>query len=85
MGSHGRAAASKPYITKCNAKHRMVWCKACRHWTLEQWRRVLWNEESSFSVCQPDGRVWFWWLQGEWYFPDYIEPSVKFGGGGIMV
>ncbi|CAI9549836.1 unnamed protein product [Staurois parvus] len=23
IGFHGRAAASKPYITKCNAKHRM--------------------------------------------------------------
>ncbi|CAI9562573.1 unnamed protein product [Staurois parvus] len=31
MGFHGRAAASKPYITKCNAKHRMQWCKARRH------------------------------------------------------
>ncbi|CAI9575742.1 unnamed protein product, partial [Staurois parvus] len=33
-GFHGRAAASKPYITKCNAKRRMQWRKACRHWTL---------------------------------------------------
>ncbi|CAI9573912.1 unnamed protein product, partial [Staurois parvus] len=23
IGFHGRAAASKPYITKCNAKHQM--------------------------------------------------------------
>ncbi|CAI9585274.1 unnamed protein product, partial [Staurois parvus] len=37
MGFHGQAAASKPYITKCNAKHWMQWCKAYRHWTLEQW------------------------------------------------
>ncbi|CAI9566691.1 unnamed protein product, partial [Staurois parvus] len=36
MGFHGRAAASKPYITKCNAKRRMQWCKAHHHWTLEQ-------------------------------------------------
>ncbi|CAI9618021.1 unnamed protein product, partial [Staurois parvus] len=34
MGFHGRAAASKPSITKCNAKCRMPWCKARRHWTL---------------------------------------------------
>ncbi|CAI9607363.1 unnamed protein product, partial [Staurois parvus] len=34
MGFHGRAAASKPYITKCNAKRRMPWCKARHHWTL---------------------------------------------------
>ncbi|CAI9571831.1 unnamed protein product, partial [Staurois parvus] len=34
MGFHGRAAASKPYITKCNAKRWMQWCKAHLHWTL---------------------------------------------------
>ncbi|CAI9538219.1 unnamed protein product [Staurois parvus] len=36
MGFHGRAATSKPYITKCNAKRRMPWCKARSNWTLEQ-------------------------------------------------
>ncbi|CAI9611339.1 unnamed protein product, partial [Staurois parvus] len=34
MGFYGQAAASKPYITKCNAKHRMQWCEARRHCTL---------------------------------------------------
>ncbi|CAI9573789.1 unnamed protein product [Staurois parvus] len=27
MGFNGRAAASKPYITKRNAKGQMQWCK----------------------------------------------------------
>ncbi|CAI9572227.1 unnamed protein product [Staurois parvus] len=31
MGVHSRAAASKPYITKCNAKRQMLWCKARHH------------------------------------------------------
>ncbi|CAI9605207.1 unnamed protein product [Staurois parvus] len=47
-GFHGRAASSKPYITKCNAKCRMQWCKAHHHWTLEQWSNVLWS-------CQENG------------------------------
>ncbi|CAI9575236.1 unnamed protein product, partial [Staurois parvus] len=34
MGFHGRAAASKPSITKYNAKSQMPWCKARHHWTL---------------------------------------------------
>ncbi|CAI9542865.1 unnamed protein product, partial [Staurois parvus] len=34
MGFHGRAAASKSYITNCNAKCQMQGCKACHHWTL---------------------------------------------------
>ncbi|CAI9598780.1 unnamed protein product, partial [Staurois parvus] len=34
MGFHGKAAASKSYITKCTAKRRMQWYKAHHHWTL---------------------------------------------------
>ncbi|CAI9548453.1 unnamed protein product, partial [Staurois parvus] len=34
MGFHGRAATSNPYITKCNAKRWMQWCKAQSPWTL---------------------------------------------------
>ncbi|CAI9577935.1 unnamed protein product [Staurois parvus] len=58
MGFHGRAAASKPYITKCNAKRWMQWCKAHHHWTLDQWTHVLWSDKSCFSVWQSNGHVW---------------------------
>ncbi|CAI9606607.1 unnamed protein product, partial [Staurois parvus] len=34
MCFHGRAATSKPYINKCNAKCQMQWCKASHLWTL---------------------------------------------------
>ncbi|CAI9550393.1 unnamed protein product [Staurois parvus] len=57
MGFHGRATASKLYITKCNAKRWMQLCKARFHWTLEQWRCVLWSDEVCFSVWQSDGCV----------------------------
>ncbi|CAI9578598.1 unnamed protein product [Staurois parvus] len=31
MGFHGQAAASRSYITKCNAKCQMQWCKEQCH------------------------------------------------------
>ncbi|CAI9572356.1 unnamed protein product, partial [Staurois parvus] len=33
-GFHGRAVASRPYITKCNEKQQMQWHKAHHHWTV---------------------------------------------------
>jgi hypothetical protein len=49
MGLHGRAAAHKPTNLK---KCRLEWCKARRHWTLEQWKRILWSDESHFTIRQ---------------------------------
>ena len=76
MGLHGRAAADKPKITMCNAKCWLEWCKARRHWTLEQWKRVLWSDESRCTI---------WQMPGERSLPECIVSTVKFGGRGIMV
>ncbi|KAK6302769.1 hypothetical protein J4Q44_G00271240 [Coregonus suidteri] len=59
MGFLGRAAAHKPKITMRNAKRRLEWCKARRHWTLEWWKRVLWSDELSFTIWQSDGQIWY--------------------------
>jgi hypothetical protein len=46
MVFHGQAAAHKPKITMHNAKLRL-------EWTLEEWKRGLWSDESCFMIGCP--------------------------------
>ena len=44
------ATAYKPKIAMRNDKRWLEWCKVRRHWTLEQWKRVLWSDKSYFAT-----------------------------------
>ena len=37
-------------ISKTNQEKRIAWCTAHKDWTIEQWSRVLWTDESWFFV-----------------------------------
>jgi hypothetical protein len=64
-------------ITMRSAKCRLEWCKACRHWTLEQWKRVLWSDASHFTISQTD-KSGFGGCQENSTYPN-ATPSNTFG------
>lgn len=43
-------AAKKPFLSKAQMKRRLQWTLDHRGWTVEQWRRVLWTDESPFVL-----------------------------------
>jgi hypothetical protein len=85
MRFHGRAAAHNPNISPVNANRRLKWCKERRHWTVDNWKRVIGGEESHYNMWRSDGRVWVWRMPGERYLPACVMPTVKFGGDSITV
>lgn len=52
LGLPSRQAAKKPLLTKKMKKARMDFCKAHLHWTEEDWKQVLFSDESSFLTIR---------------------------------
>lgn len=82
---HGRVAAKKPFISKKNAEARLNFAKKYSDWTVEDWKRVLWTDESKFNKVCSDGKRYVRRPKNKRYDPKYTKGTVKFGGGNIMV
>ena len=84
-GFHGRAGIRKPLLSKTNVSKRLEWCKNLQNWSLEQWKNVIFSDESSFSLFPTTGRVYVWRQPKEAFYPDCLLPTVKHGGGSVMI
>lgn len=66
-----------PKLTPSQIKKRMEWCKEKKNWTIADWRRVIFSDESPFELFHPpnvqNDRIWA-------RNKDEVEPvpSVKF-------
>ena len=63
---------------------RLNWAKKYCHWTVSDWQKVLFSDESRFCLV-PHGPVLVRRKDGEAYLPQCVAPTLKHGGGGIMV
>lgn len=84
-GVTGRVAKKKPYLRLANKRKRLRWAKEHRHWTEEDWKKVLWTDESKFEVFGSQRRTFVRRRTTEKMLEECLTPSVKHGGGNVMV
>lgn len=84
-GLYGRVARHKPLISEKNRVARLAWAREHLNWSEYQWESILWSDESKFNLFGSDGQVLVRRRPGEEMNPDCVVPTVKHGGGSIMV
>lgn len=80
-----RRPAKKPFISSINRRKRLDFARRHIHWTSEQWAKVLWSDESKFNLFSSDGIHYVRRPPGHRYNPKYQVPTIKHGGGSVMV
>ena len=81
---YGRAARLKPFISDRNRRVRVQWARDHAHWTVEDWKNVIWSDEKKFCRLGSDGKIYVRRGKGEEFLPETMRGSVKGGGGSIM-
>ena len=84
-GLWGRVAVRKPLLRHGNKQKCLKWAMEHRNWTIDDWKKVLWTDESKFEVFGNRRRVYVRRSSSEKMHPDCVTPTVKHGGGSVMV
>ncbi|GBO01652.1 hypothetical protein AVEN_30550-1 [Araneus ventricosus] len=85
MGLCSRRITRVPLLTKRRRQLRLQWAREHREWTMDEWKRVAWLDESRFLIHHVDGRVRVRRLAGEQLPPSGTAGHTQVGGGGIML
>ncbi|GFV12100.1 transposable element Tcb2 transposase [Trichonephila clavipes] len=55
------------------------------NWRRNEWSNLLFSDESRFSVHPDNRRIFIWRDRGSRNNPAFVQESVRFGGGGVLV
>ncbi|GFV71779.1 transposable element Tcb2 transposase [Trichonephila clavipes] len=71
-----------------NAAHqrrRSLWCREHRNWRDNEWGRVLFTDESRFSLSSDSHRILIWRERGSRNHPSNFIERDRYGGRGVLV
>lgn len=75
----------KPLLLPRHKKARYEFAKKYRHWSYDDWKKVIWSDESKYNIYGSDGREYCWKQKGESLKDRHVKGTIKFGGGGVFV
>jgi len=84
LGLYSRFAARKPLLTVSQLQNLLNWCIERRDWSIKEWNEIIWSDESRFCLFS-DGPQRVWRENGKRFNLENLVPTVKHGGGGVMV
>ncbi|CEG67185.1 hypothetical protein RMATCC62417_03651 [Rhizopus microsporus] len=80
-----RTKKKVPFLSKEHREERLNWALAHRSWTIHDWRKVIFSDESKINAWGSDGIEYYWSLPTSELQPYHVIPMAKHGGGSLMV
>ncbi|GFX30664.1 transposable element Tcb2 transposase [Trichonephila clavipes] len=72
-------------LTPAHRRRRSLWCREHRNWRDNKWGRVLFTDESRFSLSSDSHRILIWRERGSRNHPSNIIERDRYGGRGVLV
>ena len=80
LGYQSRIPSRKPLISEVNRNKRLAFYNLYKSWTLINWKKVIWSDESRFNLHHSDGKTRVWRTREERFHQDCILKTAKWNG-----
>ena len=75
----------KPRLLPRHIRQHLDFALCHQHWTVEDWKRVIFSDETKINRLGSDGREWEWKEPNGMLTEQHVKGTVKFGGGSLML
>src|SRR3984957_18338016 len=83
-GFHSATKKKVPMLKKTHCQRRLEFAQRHGNWTVADWKRVLWTDETKINRIGSDGKVYVWKQRGKSISDRTTSPTVKHGGGNCQ-
>lgn len=80
-----RSPRKTPFLKKSHMSARLTFAKEYLNKPIEFWKNVLWSDETKIVLFGHESARHVWRVNGTAYDQKNTIPTVKYGGGSIMV
>lgn len=84
-GFYSATKKKVPLLKLSHRQRRLKFAQYHENWTVEDWKRVLWSDETKINRIGSDGKVYVWKQRGESISDRTTTPTVKHGGGNNLM
>ncbi|GFS76601.1 transposable element Tcb1 transposase [Trichonephila clavipes] len=84
-GLFARRPVRRVPLTPAHRRRRSLWCRELRNWRDNEWGRVIFTDESRFSLSSDSHRILIWRERGSRNHPSNIIERDRYGDRGVLV
>ncbi|KAG1192405.1 hypothetical protein G6F70_009214 [Rhizopus microsporus] len=84
MNFQAKVKVKKPLLKKSHKERRLAWAIAHKDWTSDDWRRMVFSDETKVNVFGSDGCKYYWSRPNDSLQPHHLDLTVKGGNGSVM-
>ena len=79
QGLRSRKMRKRPRLSPAHVSRREQWAMQRVHWRMQQWRRVVFTDESRFRLYRNDGRIRVWRMPRQEMLQQHVQRTQQQG------